>query len=225
MIDIIYEDNHILLINKPINVPMVPDSSKDPSVYDLVKKDLIARYQKKGDAYVGIVQRLDRPVGGLCLIAKTSKAASRLSKEISANRLHKEYVAIITHPPFKKSGHLEDFLLKDPKTNTVKVDARGKKAILDYQILSQKGDLALAYIKLKTGRPHQIRVQFANSNHPLFGDQRYNKEAKKGMQLALFSTKITFLHPTLKKEMTFKLPLPLRYPFDQFKEVALWQEN
>ena len=83
MIDIIYEDNHILLINKPINVPMVPDSSKDPSVYDLVKKDLITRYQKKGDAYVGIVQRLDRPVGGLCLIAKTSKAASRLSKEIS----------------------------------------------------------------------------------------------------------------------------------------------
>ncbi len=221
MIEIVYEDNHILLINKPINVPMVPDSSKDKSVYDLVKEDLKTRYHKPGDAYVGIVQRLDRPVGGLCLIAKTSKAAARLSKEISTNQMHKEYLAIIQGPPFEKSGHLEDLLLKDQKTNMVKVDPRGKKALLDYQLLDQKDDLGLVAIKLLTGRPHQIRVQFASRKHPLFGDQRYNPSSKKGEQLALFSYRITFRHPTLKEEMCFELKKPGRYPFTLFEKEDL----
>ena len=219
MIEIIFEDNHLLVINKAINVPMVPDASKDPSIYDLVKDDLKRRYHKSGDAYVGIVQRLDRPVGGLCLVAKTSKAASRLSKAISENQLHKEYFAIITKAPFEKKATFIDYLLKDPKTNMVRVDPRGKKAILDYELLAQRGELGLVDIKLKTGRPHQIRVQFASRNHPLFGDQRYNQTSKKGEQLALFSHRLTFIHPTLKKEMRFEIDMPDRYPFTLFKEV------
>lgn len=210
---IIYEDNHIIVVYKPENVPMQEDNSKDLDLLTMVKKYLIEKYHKPGDAYVGLVHRLDRPVSGLCVFAKTSKAASRLSKQIRDNIFHKEYLAVVYDNNLEDTGHFEDYLLKDHKTNMVKVDPKGKLAILDYEVIKRKDNLALVRIDFKTGRSHQIRVQFASRSHPLWGDQRYNKDSKVGQQIALFATKISFIHPTTKEELTFEEKIN-RYPFD-----------
>lgn len=210
---IIYEDNHLLVVNKPINVPMQLDKSNDLDLLNMAKQYIKEKYHKPGDVYLGLVHRLDRPVAGVCVFARTSKAASRLSKQISEHIFKKEYLAVVYDNDLKNQGHFEDYLLKDHKTNNVKVDKNGKLAILDYEVLKRKDNLALVKVYLKTGRSHQIRVQFASRNHPLWGDQRYNKDSKVGEQLALFSHKISFIHPTTNEEMTFIEDID-RYPFN-----------
>ncbi|MBR5341221.1 MAG: RluA family pseudouridine synthase [Erysipelotrichaceae bacterium] len=210
---VIYEDNHLLVVEKPVNVPMQEDSSKDEDLLSLAKAYIKEKYQKPGDVYLGLVHRLDRPVGGVCVFARTSKAASRLSDQIRKNTFHKEYLAVVEDNGLKDSDRFEDRLLKDPKTNTVRVDPKGKEAILDYEVLKRKDNLALVKVDLQTGRPHQIRVQFSSRNHPLWGDQRYNKKAVIGQQIALWSHLIEFDHPTTGEKMTF-ISETDRYPFD-----------
>lgn len=211
-VKILYEDNHLLVVEKPVNVPMQEDSSKDPDLLSLCKEYIKEKYQKPGNVYLGLVHRLDRPVGGVCVFARTSKAASRLSRQIQEHRFHKEYLAVVEDNGLKDKGHLEDRLLKDPKTNTVRVDPNGKTAILDYEVLRRKDGLALVRVDLKTGRSHQIRVQFSSRNHPLWGDQRYNKKALAGQQIALWSYRLSFRHPTTDEELTF-ISEPKNYPF------------
>ena len=213
MIDILYEDNHLLVLVKPVNVPMQEDESKDLDLLTMAKMYIKEKYNKPGNVYLGLVHRLDRPVGGICVFAKTSKAASRLSKEIQNHQFKKEYLAVLETDKKISDGHLEDYLLKDTKTNMVKVDPRGKLAILDYHLIKQVSSLALVHIYLKTGRSHQIRVQFSSRHMPLYGDQRYNPHAKKGEQIALWSYRLSFIHPTLNKEMCFEAPID-RYPFN-----------
>ena len=210
---IIYEDNHLLVVEKPINVPMQEDKSKDLDLLNMAKQYIKEKYHKPGDVYLGLIHRLDRPVGGLCVFARTSKAAARLSKQISDHIFKKEYLAVVYDNNLLDKGHFEDYLLKDNKTNMVKVDPKGKLAILDYEILKRKNNLALVKIYLKTGRSHQIRVQFSSRNHPLWGDQRYNKDSKVGEQLALYSYAISFLHPITKEELRFERNID-RYPFN-----------
>lgn len=219
MIDIIYEDNHCLIVNKPCNMPMQADSSKDQDLLSALKEYLVQKYHKPGAAYLGLVHRLDRPVGGICIFAKTSKAAGRLSKQISEHHFTKEYLAIVSDNSLAEKGEWHDRLLKDQRTNTTVIDPKGKEAILHYQVLSRQKNLALVKVKLKTGRSHQIRVQFASRHHPLYGDQRYNHDAKKGEQIALWSYKIGFDHPTLREKMTFISIPDDQYPFTLFKEV------
>lgn len=214
---VIYEDNHLLVVEKPANVPMQEDSSKDEDLLSMGKAYLKEKYQKPGNVYLGLVHRLDRPVGGVCVFAKTSKAASRLSDEIRRGQFHKEYLAVVTDNGLKEKGRFTDKLLKDPKTNTVRVDENGKEAVLDYEVLKRKDGLALVKINLLTGRSHQIRVQFSSRNHPLWGDQRYNKDSKKGQQLALWSSSLTLIHPVSKESMTFTSKIH-RYPFDMQEE-------
>ncbi len=210
---VLYEDNHLLVVEKIPNVPMQEDSSKDRDMLNIAKDYLKKKYQKPGNVYLGLVHRLDRPAGGVCVFAKTSKAASRLSDDIRKDRFHKEYLAVVMDRGLADKGHFHDFLLKDRDTNTVRVDPKGKEASLDYEVLKRKDGLALVKIDLHTGRSHQIRVQFASRNHPLWGDQRYNKDSKTGEQLALWSHSITLIHPTTKEEMTFTDEVH-RYPFD-----------
>ena len=202
-IEIIYEDNHLLVVNKPVNIPMQLDDSKDEDLLSMCKSYLIKKYNKPGEAYLGLVHRLDRPVGGVCVFAKTSKAASRLSDQIRTHTFKKEYLAIVLDNNIKDEETYEDYLLKDEKRNMVKVDPKGKFASLDYKVLKRKDNLALVHINLHTGRSHQIRVQFSSRNHPLWGDQKYNKKAIVGQQIALWSYKISFIHPTTKKQLEF----------------------
>lgn len=210
---VIFEDNHLLIVEKPENMPMQEDSSKDKDLLSECKLYLKEKYSKPGNVYLGLVHRLDRPVGGVCVFAKTSKAASRLSNMINTHAFKKEYLAVVVDNGLKDKDILEDNLLKDEKTNTVKVDPRGKKAELAYEVIKRKDNLALVHIYLKTGRSHQIRVQFSSRNHPLWGDQRYNRNAKVGEQIALHACKISFTHPVTKEEVTFTSNIN-RYPFN-----------
>lgn len=215
-INIIYEDNHVLVVEKPINVPTQEDESKDKDLLTLLKEYIKEKYNKPGNVYLGLVHRLDRPVSGVMVFAKTSKAASRLSDQIRLNKFNKVYNAVCLGN-VNREGRLEDKLLKDTRRNIVQVDPNGKQSILNYKKLNQKDNLTLVEIKLETGRPHQIRVQMSHNNNPLYGDQKYNKNAKVGQQLALFAKKLEFYHPTTKELMSFELDLPDREPFIKFK--------
>lgn len=216
MNDILYEDNHIIVVEKRINIPVQEDESKDKDLVNIVKEYLKNRYQKPGNVYLGLVHRLDRPVGGLMVFAKTSKAASRLSEQIRTRQFEKKYYAII-EGTVAFEDTLIDKLYKDINTNMVTVDERGKEAVLSYKRLNMINNLSLIEIVLKTGRSHQIRVQFSSRNMPLYGDQRYNKKAKIGEQIALYSYYLAFYHPITKEKMEFFMDLPSVYPFNIFK--------
>ena len=214
-INVIYEDNHILVVEKPINVPTQGDITGDTSLLDILKMYIKEKYNKPGNVFLGLVHRLDRPVGGIMVFARTSKAASRLSEQIRNKTFKKTYNAVVIGN-IDDSGLLKDKLLKDEKNNIVKVDDRGKEAILHYKKINYKDNLSLIEIHLETGRPHQIRVQLSHYGFPLYGDNKYNKEAKKNEYIALFARKIEFIHPTTKEKLTFELDLPKRYPFNIF---------
>lgn len=215
--NIIYEDNHLLVVEKPINIPVQADSTEDLDFLTMLKKYIKEKYAKPGNVYLGLVHRLDRPVGGVMVFAKTSKAASRLSKQISNHLFEKEYIAILQGKA-KKCDDLYDKLLKDEKTNMTKVDNKGKEAKLSYQLLSFFEGMSLVKINLETGRSHQIRVQFSSRDMPLYGDQKYNRKAKIGEQIALYAKKISFFHPITNEKLTYELDLPNRYPFNIFKD-------
>ena len=216
MINILFEDNHLLVVEKPINIPVCEDESKDEDLLNMLKKYLKEKYNKPGNVYLGLVHRLDRPVGGVMVFARTSKAASRLSDQVRTHELKKTYHAIVLGNVENK-GTFKDKLLKDSKTNITRVDKNGKESILEYDLVKYKDNLSLVKINLRTGRSHQIRVQFSSRNHPLYGDQKYNSKARVGEQIALFASSITFTHPVTKEVMTFSLDLPSRYPWEIFK--------
>lgn len=186
MIKVLYEDNHLLGAEKPVNMPVCEDDSHDRDFLNECREYIRVKYQKPGNVYLGLVHRLDRPVGGAMIFAKTSKAASRLSDCIRKNELHKTYLAVLDGIPEKQSDVLVDYLVKDHESNMVRVSdaAHGKKSELSYDILSAKDGKALVKIRLKTGRSHQIRVQFSSRNLPLMYDQRYHPNPGKG-QIAL----------------------------------------
>ena len=216
MINVIYEDNHLLVVEKTINIPVQADSSNDIDLLSMLKNYIREKYKKPGNVYLGLVHRLDRPVGGVMVFAKTSKCASRLSKQIKNNELKKIYYAVVEGNIFEK-GLLKDKLLKNSKTNTVSVDKNGKEAELYFEKISYKDNLSLVKINLHTGRSHQIRVQFSSRGYPLYGDHRYNTNCKDKSQIALFAKELSFYHPITKEKLIFKLDLPDRYPFTLFK--------
>lgn len=218
MINFLYEDNHILVVVKPINMPVCEDDSKDIDLLNYLKDYLKKKYNKPGNVYLALLHRLDRPVGGIMVFAKTSKAASRLSEEIRCNRVTKKYYAVVCGN-LTGSGKLIDKLYKDTKTNMVTVSAKGKESILNYNVISNKNNYSLVDISLVTGRSHQIRVQFSSRGYPLYGDQRYNKSSKVGQQIALFSYYLSFTHPTTKETLEFKCDLPNRIPFNYFIDI------
>ncbi len=187
MVKVIYEDNHLLVVEKPVNILSQSDKTNDKDMVNLLKKYVKDKYNKPGNVFIGLVHRLDRPVGGVMVFAKTSKAASRLSEQV--------------------------------RNKTYKDHKEAKNAELSYNLISSKGDLSMVEVDLKTGRSHQIRVQFASRNHPLYGDQRYGQKMNKiGQQLALWSQKIEIVHPTTKEKMEFESLQPNEYPWNIFKQ-------
>lgn len=203
-LNVIYEDNHIIVVEKPYNIPVQEDSSKDLDMVNMIKSYLKEKYKKEGNVYLGLVHRLDRPVGGVMVFAKTSKASSRLSEAIRSNKFHKEYLAVV-HGKTKENERLVDYISKDEKTFSSYIDKKnGKESILEYTTLyyDEKEDVSLVKINLLTGRHHQIRLQMSNINHALCGDQRYGFQDKK--QIMLFAYKIKFIHPVRKEEVEFK---------------------
>lgn len=213
---IIYEDNHLLVVLKPINIPVQEDDSKDLDMLTYLKKYLKEKYNKPGNVYLGLVHRLDRPVSGIMVFAKTSKAASRLSEQIRNHTFKKEYMAVLCGKTPKKDI-LVDKLLKNPKTNTTVVSEKGKEAILSYELIEYKNNYSLVKINLETGRSHQIIVQFSSRGYPLYGDQRYNKKALPKQQIALFANRLEFIHPVTKEKLFFEEELPNFEPWNIFK--------
>lgn len=217
MIDIIYEDNHVLVVEKPVNILVQADDTHDKDLLSILKEDIKKRYQKPGNVYLGLVHRLDRPVGGIMVFAKTSKAASRLSEQVRNHQIQKKYYAIVEGNLDKKQGSLRDYLKKNEKLNKVFIDRSGKESILNYLVVDSKENYSLVDIDLKTGRSHQIRVQFSSRNHPLYGDQKYNKNSKIGEQIALYAYELSFYHPITKDKMTFNKKPSRTFPWSLFQ--------
>lgn len=219
-INILYEDNHLLVVIKPANMPVCLDSSNDTDLLSKLKEYIKIKYNKPGNVYLGLVHRLDRPVEGIMVFAKTSKAASRLSKQITNNEFKKTYYAVVENS-IQKKGKLTNYLTKDEKNNTSYVtnENSGKKSILEYEVLKQKENLNLVKINLLTGRHHQIRVQFSYNNNPLYGDHKYNKKFLNNNKenIALIAKKLEFYHPTTNTPLIFEINLPNRYPYNIFK--------
>ena len=205
---VIYEDNHIIVVEKKPNIPSQADKTEDIDMLSIVKNYIKEKYQKPGNVYLGLVHRLDRPVGGIMIFAKTSKAASRLSNEVREKVFKKKYLAVVDGKLDKKEGVLEDYLYKDERNNISKVVKKEKKnakyAKLEYKVLKYNKikDLSLLEINLHTGRHHQIRVQLSNMGHSIFGDQKYGTRGR-GKQIALWAYELTIIHPTTKEKMTF----------------------
>ena len=201
-LEVLFEDNHLLVVYKPVGVLSQADITGDIDMLTLGKEYIKHRYNKPGDVYLGLVHRLDRMTSGVMVFAKTSKAAMRLSNDIATHNFFKEYICVC-------EGNIEnfeettliDYLEKDEKLNKSFISPNGKEAVLSYQVVTNKNNKSLVRIKLKTGRHHQIRVQFSNIGHPLYGDIKYGSKFKE--DLALQAYKLSFYHPISKELLTF----------------------
>ena len=223
MLKVLYEDNHIIVVIKPYNIPSQSDKTNDIDMLSLVKEYIKEKYQKPGNVYVGLVHRLDRPVGGIMVFTKTSKAASRLSESIRNKSFSKTYLAVVNGKFEKQNGILENYLWKDEALNMSKVVSKDKKgaklARLTYEVLAEKNDLSLVKINLETGRHHQIRVQFSNAGHSLYGDQKYGKDSM-GKQIALWAYRLEFKHPVKDEIMKFEALPEKNDVFDELIKKA-----
>ena len=219
-LEILFEDNHVIVVVKPANIPSQEDKTGDKDMLTLIKEYIKEKYNKPGNVYLGLVHRLDRPVGGVMVFAKTSKAASRLSEEVRSKSMQKHYLAIVNGKMEKEKDTLVDYLWKDEKKNTSYVVKEGKKnskmAELDYEVLKydEKDDLSLVKIDLHTGRHHQIRVQFSSRMHALYGDNKYHGRGA-GTGICLWAYKLSFKHPVSKEEMSFE-----KYP----EKTGMWSK-
>ena len=202
-LNVLYEDNHIIVVEKPINVLSQGDSTNDLDLLSMVKEYVKVKYNKPGNVYIGLVHRLDRPVGGIMVFARTSKAASRLSEQVQKHVFSKKYLAIV-RGKVDDSGEFVDKLEKLNDGRSV-VSKNGKESVLNYKLLQYNKDknMSLVEVNLKTGRHHQIRVQFASRGFSLCGDQRYGVQDK--TQIALYAYSLSFIHPVTKEKMQFML--------------------
>lgn len=203
-LNVLYEDNHIIVVVKPYNVLSQGDSTGDISIMDMVKSYIKEKYHKPGNVYLGLVHRLDRPVGGIMVFARSSKAASRLTKAFNEHKITKKYLAIVNGKMESDKATLVDKIEKTNDGNSI-ISDNGKEAILDYEVLDYNKEYhcSLVSITLKTGRHHQIRVQFASRGHYLLGDQRYGVLDNK--QISLFSYYLSFEHPVTHEVLEFKV--------------------
>ncbi len=219
-LNILYEDNHLLVVVKPANIPVQEDASGDVDMLNLLKQYLVDKYDKKGEAYLGLVHRLDRPTGGVMVFAKTSKAAARLSEAIREGEVEKKYLTVVHGVPRNKADKLICHLKKFPDSNTVKIvpalTEGAKYAELDYKLLQSKGAYSLLSVNLVTGRGHQIRVQMAGMGHPILGDMRYGNAERLKLPLSLWASELRFAHPVSGKQMTFRVYPPEVAPWTSF---------
>ena len=209
---ILHEDNHIIVVLKPQNVPSCEDASKDQDMLSIIKEYIRVTYNKQGNVYLGLIHRLDRPTGGVMVFAKSSKAASRLSEQLRDGDFEKRYFAVLVGKPKEEKATLTHYMKKNSVNNMVYVcppTVEGAKfAELEYSLVDYKEGLSLVDVRLHTGRSHQIRVQMNAIGTPVYGDMRYGGvKAKKGY-LALWAYYLSFTHPVSKEKMVFRVQPP-----------------
>lgn len=211
-IEVLYEDNHLLAIHKPAGVLSTTDETGDDSAFHWAGHYLKVKYNKPGNVFVGVVHRLDRPVSGVLLFARTSKAASRLSDQFRRRAVAKRYIAIVEGRAPDGPQTLEDCLRKNEQTNTVSVvgpnDHRGKPSRLNYVSQQQQHGHSLLHIEPLTGRSHQIRVQLSSRGLPIVGDVKYGASHGLGRRILLHAHELEFDHPTQKHRMTVTAEVP-----------------
>lgn len=211
-LDVLYEDNHCLAVAKPAGLLVQGDRTGDRALVDLAKSYVRERYDKPGEVYLGAVHRLDRPVSGVVLLARTSKAAARLSAQFRDERVRKVYHAVVESVPVREADELEHFLRKDPRTNHTAVaqaDEEGARlARLRYRVVRRLGSGALLEVHPRTGRSHQIRVQLAAVGAVIVGDVRYGSGRPLGHWIALHASELEFEHPTRRERVTLRAAHP-----------------
>jgi 23S rRNA pseudouridine1911/1915/1917 synthase len=217
-LQVLYRDNHLLAVVKPAGTPVVPDASGDESLLDQARAWVKREYGKPGQVFLGVVHRLDRPVSGVVLFARTSKAAARLAEQFREARLEKVYLAVSASRPDPPAGILEQWLLKDERTNTVRAARPGaegaRRAVTRWRVLGA-GDPAAGGVALEvspsTGRPHQIRLALASLGSVILGDLKYGARAPlPDRSIALHAARLTLRHPTRGEELSFEAPPPER---------------
>lgn len=220
-IAILHEDNSVLVVVKPHNIPSQGDSTGDMDLLTLLKSYIKEKYNKPGEVYLGLVHRLDRPTGGVMVFARNSKSAARLSAQIVAGDMSKHYLAGLNNVPTERTAMLEHYLKKNPLTNNVTVETfstvGAKRAELTYKLIDTYGSkLSLVDIELTTGRSHQIRVQMSAIGCPVYGDARYSASAPRGTNMALWAYHLSFNHPVTKERMVFVAYPPTKEPWTNF---------
>ncbi len=227
---ILHEDNHVIVVLKPQNVPSCEDESKDKDMLTVIKEYIKIKNNKPGNVYVGLVHRLDRPTGGVMVFAKSSKAASRLSEQMKTGDFEKKYYTVLVGVPRESKATLTNYMKKNPINNMVYVCPQtvegAKFAELEYRVIQEVGGYCFTEVKLHTGRTHQIRVQMAHMGTPVFGDMRYGGENAKKGRLALWATSLSFTHPVSKERLCFKIEPPKDLipwkAFDTSKSVDIY---
>ena len=210
----IYEDNHIIIVNKDPGEIVQGDKTGDTPLSEIIKQYLKEKYNKPGNVFCGVVHRIDRPVSGIVIFAKTSKALSRLNEMLRKNEIHKTYWALVEGKPEKKEGILENYLVSDGRINKTFIsnekNPEAKKSVLEYKTVKDGERYSILEIVLHTGRKHQIRAQLANTGHPIKGDLKYGaKRSNRNGGISLQSAKIEFIHPVSKLPLVFEAePLP-----------------
>ena len=219
-LDVIYEDNHLLVVNKPARLPTMGTKQGDPSLIDAAKNYLKRKYDKPGNVYLGVVSRLDAFVSGVIVLARTSKAASRLNEQFAGGTVNKVYWAMVPDD-CPDSAQLEDWLVKDEdRHRMIPIEDRqqpgAKRAVLHFRRIGRSGNLSLLEINLLTGRKHQIRVQLSSRGYPVVGDRKYGSPISFKRGIALHSRSLTIQHPTRKQEMTFECVPPGYWQVERF---------
>lgn len=221
VLEVLYEDNHLIAVNKPTGWPSTHFDGTEETVDRLVKSYLKEKYTKPGNVYLGVVHRLDKPVSGVLLFARTSKGAARLSEQFRESTVEKVYWAVVPdrrekgQPAFAESGTLEDWLRKDHTTGIVEVTPphapEAKQALLHYTRRAVHEGWMLLEIRPQTGRTHQLRVQLASRGRPIYGDAKYGSATSMGNSIALHARTLTFLHPIRQEPITLLAPVPVAW--------------
>jgi len=221
MLEVLYEDNHLIAINKKSGDIVQGDKTGDTPLSDFVKAYIKKKYNKPGEVFLGTIHRLDRPTSGIVLYARTSKALTRMNEQFREKQVQKTYWAVVDNMPPNTSGTLESYLQKNQKQNKSYITKRveGKHAVLDYKLLKELDKFYHLEIKPKTGRHHQIRVQLANIGCIIKGDLKYGaKRSNKDASIHLLAQKLEFIHPVKKKPVSITAPAPKDSVWDACKE-------
>jgi 23S rRNA pseudouridine1911/1915/1917 synthase len=221
---ILFEDNHLLVVNKPAGIVTQGAAENEESLVTHAKEYLKRKYQKPGNVFLGIVSRLDRLVTGVVVLARTSKAASRLSEQFRENRVDKRYWALVPRRPPQPSGQLVHFIRKNDARHRMEVcqanDRGARQAKLEYEVIQHSGLLTLLEVQLETGRKHQIRIQLEALGIPAIGDEKYGSRRGFPEGIALHARKLTFEHPTKHESLSFEAPVPASWLEAGFRQAG-----
>ncbi|MEZ3551962.1 MAG: RNA pseudouridine synthase [Muribaculaceae bacterium] len=223
--DVIYEDNHIIVVNKKPGEIVQGDKTGDTPLSEKIKDYLKEKYNKPGNVFCGVVHRIDRPVGGLVVFAKTSKALTRLNDMLRKGEIHKTYWALVEGKPEKEEDTLRNFLVSDGRINKTFIAREGdkdaKESILKYHTVANGDQYSLLEINLLTGRKHQIRAQLSNIGHPIKGDLKYGaRRSNKDGGISLLARHIDFIHPVSKQEISLFAECP-----EEFSKILQHNNN